>query len=696
MKIKSIHLKNFRQFIDETIEFSTDNDRNITLVKGHNSGGKTTLANAISWCLFGTYKFKDEVTDAKGSVRLVNNLIWQNSKPNTIIPVTVVLEVIHADITYKIETTLKYKTIIGISADSRLRVQPEGYIEREVSFKDENYEPHFLKGIDAENKIAEIFPEGLSDYIILRAEELDVMVQNLGKKDTSMFKEAVNKILGLDISEKMRELILKTQQQITTSYRNSVNDAKIQNLQNSIENIKEECNKLRDEIAEQQSLMNIAKDTMEKETEIINQGETGRILQTKIENAKAKCIDYKNKIEVNNRKMYISFSKNIVKHLYKALLPELNKWLDNAKEDLDSEQKISNMYIDGLTKETIEAILNSGICVCGNPIIEGSKEWKLLEERKKYVPPEALGILIKQFKGSVIEKQESIENSIETTLPKIYQDFCNEDAECDNNIKVIEKDIKDWEKDLEGQPSIQGNLIRKAKAQQDYDTAKRNRDCRQEKLNTKIKEQKELENSLKIEEEKLSGNIILKNKKNLIDKVASMCLKINLDNKEKLKELLNKCVNEFFTETFSDDYKIEIDPNYSIQLYTRDGEPIGAGGAQNVSTILAFISSLLKLAQQIHYNELQGLEFNILTAEPYPLVLDAPFSTFDKERTSIVSSKLSGLTEQIIIFSKDPECQLIIDNASNKIGKFYNLKFEIREEDGKAQVWRSNIIEGEE
>ena len=53
MILKSLHLKNFRQFIDETIEFSLDKEHNITLVRGDNSAGKTTLANAITWCLFG-------------------------------------------------------------------------------------------------------------------------------------------------------------------------------------------------------------------------------------------------------------------------------------------------------------------------------------------------------------------------------------------------------------------------------------------------------------------------------------------------------------------------------------------------------------------------------------------------------------------------------------------------------------------
>ena len=44
MKFNKIVLSNFRQFKGENIiEFSTDNDNNITMVYGRNTFGKTTL-----------------------------------------------------------------------------------------------------------------------------------------------------------------------------------------------------------------------------------------------------------------------------------------------------------------------------------------------------------------------------------------------------------------------------------------------------------------------------------------------------------------------------------------------------------------------------------------------------------------------------------------------------------------------------
>ena len=70
MLFKSISLKNHQQFIDEKIEFSTDSEKNITLICGGNASGKTTIVNAMKWCLFGN----DNIPET--------NLLNKNSKDN--------------------------------------------------------------------------------------------------------------------------------------------------------------------------------------------------------------------------------------------------------------------------------------------------------------------------------------------------------------------------------------------------------------------------------------------------------------------------------------------------------------------------------------------------------------------------------------------------------------------------------------
>ena len=54
MLIKTITVENFLPFQGkQRIEFSTDKDHNVTLIMGNNGAGKTSLAQAFEWCLYG-------------------------------------------------------------------------------------------------------------------------------------------------------------------------------------------------------------------------------------------------------------------------------------------------------------------------------------------------------------------------------------------------------------------------------------------------------------------------------------------------------------------------------------------------------------------------------------------------------------------------------------------------------------------
>src|SRR5690625_4448960 len=58
MLLEKLKLTNFRQFKhEETIEFSTDKDSNITLIIGNNTSGKSTILQSFLWCFYGLNNF---------------------------------------------------------------------------------------------------------------------------------------------------------------------------------------------------------------------------------------------------------------------------------------------------------------------------------------------------------------------------------------------------------------------------------------------------------------------------------------------------------------------------------------------------------------------------------------------------------------------------------------------------------------
>ncbi len=54
MIINKLEMFNFRQYIGhQEVEFSTDPEKNVTVLIGVNTSGKTTIVRAFEWCLYG-------------------------------------------------------------------------------------------------------------------------------------------------------------------------------------------------------------------------------------------------------------------------------------------------------------------------------------------------------------------------------------------------------------------------------------------------------------------------------------------------------------------------------------------------------------------------------------------------------------------------------------------------------------------
>ena len=61
MLLKKIVIENFRQFIgQQELVFSTEIDKNVTVIMGENGSGKTSLAQTFIWCLYGETDFIDK------------------------------------------------------------------------------------------------------------------------------------------------------------------------------------------------------------------------------------------------------------------------------------------------------------------------------------------------------------------------------------------------------------------------------------------------------------------------------------------------------------------------------------------------------------------------------------------------------------------------------------------------------------
>lgn len=110
-----------------------------------------------------------------------------------------------------------------------------------------------------------------------------------------------------------------------------------------------------------------------------------------------------------------------------------------------------------------------------------------------------------------------------------------------------------------------------------------------------------------------------------------------------------------------------IDDKYRISVYVNDYEgDVETSTAQSISVIFAFITGIIKMARENRNATNENAK--LLSSEPYPLVMDAPLSSFDKRRIKTVCEALPNTAEQVIIFIKDTDGNLAEEYMGEKIG----------------------------
>ena len=184
MLLKKLTLTNFRPFKgDHVIEFSTDKEKNITLVMAENGAGKTTLAQAFQWVLYSK-------TDGFKNKSVLNSIVEKEMMGGTEQNVIAKLELEHNDVDYTIIRKQTYKK------DTNGIVKPENPI-LEIYQKQSDGQTVIVNPIKNLPTIASILPESLSKYFFFDGERIEKMAGEVNSGKSEEFKTAVQNILGL-------------------------------------------------------------------------------------------------------------------------------------------------------------------------------------------------------------------------------------------------------------------------------------------------------------------------------------------------------------------------------------------------------------------------------------------------------------------------------------------------------------------
>ncbi len=649
MLLKSLKLKDFRQFKGEqTISFSTDPARNVTVIMGENGSGKTTLAQAFTWCLYGDTDFDDKSMLCKATA--------QEMLPGTEIKVSVELALQHNGIEYLCIREQLY------TKDNAGGIKKNNFTTFKIAYKNTDGQREYVPDAETELRMKEILPKELSKYFFFDGERIGNMSKEIRKGKSAEFAQAVRSLLGLSAFQSALNHLGGGRSSVIKLYNESYDtksDSKMAQYSREIEVYESQLEEIEKRLAAIDSEEAIANDKKSELEEEIRQNKESETLAKQRDEIILKMRNLVAQKASSEDSLLKVFNNNA--HSYFA-----KKMMSDALGKLAAADKIDT-GIPHIHAQTIEYLIKRKKCICGADIQFGNDAYKQLNALLEFIPPQSIGTSIGQF---VRECELSCKNA-DTLFDDIstkygfIREFDNTYSGYQNELNIIREKLEK----MKNVGELQANLSKYEKALRDLGNERRDLDRRQGAL-SREKERRETERQeLSLKDEN--------NRKIEVYKAYAQYMYDTLHALYKEKETetrqqLEQTVNEIFKSIYNGGFSLGIDEKYNIQIIVNDYEGINEGvetsTAQSISVIFAFIAGVIKMARQS-----QSPENEMLVSEPYPLVMDAPLSAFDKTRIRTVCDALPNVAEQVIIFIKDTDGELAETYMGEKVGSRFEF-----------------------
>ena len=653
MLLQSINLKNFRQFRDESIDFADGNNgKNVTIIIGENGTGKTTFAQAFFWCLYGETEFSDK--------NMLNKMVATEMRPGQEEKVQVTLKLHHGAVDYTLIREQIYRK------DNSNHIKADNTIF-DIATKDASGNTDYVKKSQCESEVKSILPKELSRYFFFDGERIEKMSKDIstGKKATD-FAEAVKGLLGLNaMYSAIQHFNPRVKSSVISSYESSYNsqsNAKIKEYTDTIERCKTDIAAIDARIEELDGEIEAASARKIEKSGEIKQYAEGEELQDKKENL-LKRIETAEKSKSNVYKQICKdFNGNLSSFFSISLIQRALKML--------SDKDFAGKDIPYMYAKTIEYLLKQKVCICGTHLDEGTIAYSKVKELIDFLPPQSISTTISEFKKESRRRandRKDVYGQVSEHLAVISRQD-DDLIDLRDELAIVEGklsggDVRAKVRAINSEIQICDQTIRKSKAERD------------EKIKEKGRKENEMERA---DTERRNLTLLDDNNKRIeiykayAERIYKELQEVYATSEAEIRERLQTTINDIFKQIYEGGLYLTIDDKYHISVYATDYDgDVETSTAQSISVIFAFITGIIQMARD--NRNATDEDAQLLSSEPYPLVMDAPLSAFDKRRIKTVCSALPETAEQVIIFIKDTDGELAEDYMGDRIGSRHHF-----------------------
>lgn len=648
MLLKSIKLENFRQFRNESINFAQgENGKNVTIIIGENGTGKTTFAQAFFWCMYGETEFSDKI--------MLNKMVASEMTPDSEEKVRVTLTLRHGEVDYTLIREQAYHK------DYSNNVKGDNTVF-DIAVKDASGNTSFVKKSQCEAEVKSILPKELSRYFFFDGERIEKMSKDIstGKKATD-FAEAVKGLLGLNaMISAIGHFNPRSSLGVIGSYEKSFDSKSNKKIQEYTATI-EKCNARLEEIdtaLEDLKAQKTAAETRKSEKLIeLKQYSEGEKLQQEKENIQKRINDI-----VRMRSMAY---KDMCKYFNASMSSFFSLSLTKRALELLSRHNYAGKDIPFIRDKTIEYLLKQKVCICGTHLDEGSVPYTNVKSLLDVIPPQSLSTYVSEFKkeskrraGNLQDLVEQLQDNLATTSQQSDEIIDMTDDLHKIEAKLSGGDVREKVRIINNEIQICVNTINKCDKDRDKLNIERGSlESERDRADTAR------QNLTLLDEKNRKIQIYLTYARRIYEELEN----VYRTSEEEIRNHLQDTINDIFKHIYEGGLSLTIDPKYHITVQANDYEgDVETSTAQSISVIFAFITGIIKMARE--NRNANDDDAKLLSSEPYPLVMDAPLSAFDKRRIKTVCKALPETAEQVIIFIKDTDGELAEEYIGNRIG----------------------------
>lgn len=664
MKIKSLTLHNFRQFKDLTLDFSTDNNKNVTVILAENSIGKTTLTQSIKWCLYG-----EEETDLENKSNMLNQSVKDTSMREKEL-YWVEVNIVEENTVYNIRREKEVFTRNNRAAsEDKVTMEYQNNLGETIILNSLNSTEN-LKKIN--RMINKILTREMSQYFIFDGERINNLGSNNNKSKKDIQK-AISAINGLPILENSIRSLQKVEKILRNEVIKSINDKDLTLLDRKRNNLENECK----DFAERINGITIEIETKEQRVNELD-SELGQFDQIKSRIEERKKLEIKMKKSSNAIE---SKQKNVLNSMGNYLIKSMALLVQEKFKDLTFNEEYEAKSIPNMQADAIDKIIERGVCICGEKITESHLQHLL--EQKNYQPPISNAVLIESFKSETKSFISGMnENYIQIKLnTNQYYEYIEEVD--DDASKMKELDLAIGSSDSE---SVQ------------------------QKNDERISLKKEISKSHKIlgayEQQLLTAEESLKDAKSLYDKLVKEkaandynSIKVELvedsilfledkNKKERLerKQSIEEKANGHLSQIIYKNKHIELSDNYEYSVKEFNGVVASPSEGERVSISISLILAIIDAhKEKVNVNRQKSENLDLEYEKDFVIIMDAAFATLDNQFSERISNKLPHSVEQVVLFSTKRQYEGAVQKSLEKyLGRMYELRIPVGERENQV------------